>query len=202
MKVRTALASAAIVALAGCATPPERAEAPEDGVPDEVTTAASCERPTGTLPAGASLVGMSGDFTLTMVDGSEDGRSASGSLLLIEQAEGLERWDQVETPLYGTSDIDLEAVGAVEVGDLSSAEATSPGVLVMEDEGSGGPRIRLRFGSNANDREALAFDGGYTILTVTELTADGFAGGWRSAAGGPVNEGWFCVWRVGAGSNG
>ena len=198
MKVSTALASAAILVCAGCATSPENAEAPDDGAPDEVTAAASCERPTGTLSAGASLVGMSGDFTLTMVDGAEPGRTASGSLVMMAQADGLERWGQVATPLYGTSDISLGAVGAVEVGELSSSDAASPGVLVMEDEGPDGPRIRLRFGSRANDREALAFDGGYTILTVTELATDGFAGEWRSAAGGPVVEGWFCVRRGGA----
>jgi hypothetical protein len=198
MEVRTVLASAAILACTGCATPPENAEAPDDSLPEAETASASCERPTGALPAGASLVAMSGDFTLTMAEAAEPGRSASGALVLMQQVEGLERWDQVQTPLYGSSDIDLDGVGAVEVGDLSSTDAASPGVLVMEDESPDGPRIRLRFGSNANDREALAFDGGYTILTVTELTPDGFAGEWRSAAGGPVTEGWFCVRRAGA----
>ncbi len=198
MDVRTVLASAVIVASAGCATPPENAEDPGASVLDEVTTASMCERPTGTVSAGASLVGMSGDFTLTMVNGAEPTRTASGSLVMMKQADGLERWGQVATPLFGTSDISLGAVGAVEVGGLSSADAASPGVLVMEDEGPDGPRIRLRFGSRANDREALAFDGGYTILTVMELAADGFAGDWRSAAGGPVVEGWFCVRRGGA----
>jgi hypothetical protein len=193
MKARTVLASAAITACAGCATPPETAEESGAGVPVELTTASSCERPTGTLAADASLLGMTGDFTLTMVAGTEPGRIASGSLVLIEQAEGLERWDRVATPSYGTSDIDLGAVGAVEVGELSSADATSPGVLVMEDEGPDGARIRLRFGSRANSRETLAFDGGYTILMVTERETDGFAGAWRSAAGGPTVEGWFCV---------
>lgn len=194
VKAKTVLAWAVALMWVGCAAPPERADAPSDATPpDAVEASASCERPTKALSAGASLVGMGGEYTLTMVAASGEGASASGSLTLIEQEAGLEQWGQVATPLFGSSDINLDAVGAVRVGELDIADAASPGVIVMEDEGPDGPRIRLRLGSRANTRETAAFDGGYTILTVAELVTDGFAGEWRSAAGGPVTEGWFCV---------
>lgn len=186
------------VAWAGCSASPDEAGGGADA---GAVAAALCERPSGVLSETASLVGMTGEFAFTMVDGSggETPRTASGSLALLDQEEGLGSLSAVSTPLYGTADIDLEAVGAHRVGELSSDDAYSPGVLVMEDEGPDGPRIRLRLGSIANTRDLLTFDGGYTILTVQELDEDGFTGTWRSAAQGPLSEGWFCAQRASAG---
>jgi hypothetical protein len=196
MKGLTLLAIAVLVAWAGCATPPEEEAGVKSVGGTSVEPLVACERSEGRLSPGASLAGLDGSFTLTMVEAAGRERSISGSLVLMEQSEGLERWDQVATPMYGTAEIALEAVGAVEVGELSNADPTSPGVIVMEDDGPEGRRIRLRFGSRANTRGTMAFDGGFTIFTVREITAGGFAGGWRSAARGPAVEGWFCVRRA------
>ena len=97
------------------------------------------------------------------------------------------------SPLFGTTDINVEAVGAVRVGDLSSRNPASPGVLVIESETGTSPSILLRLGSDANRRDLVRFDGGYAVLRVVEITAESFSGTWSSGARGPDSEGFFCA---------
>ncbi len=48
----------------------------------------------------------------------------------------------------------------------------------------------------ANRPDSPLFDGGYAILEVREITAAGFAGDWRSAAGSMMTSGHFCARRA------
>ena len=162
-----------------------------------------CLRPEGPLAADGSLEGRVGEYRLTMVeeiDGSPS-RTAGGSLTLLTQAESLRRFSGsaggsipgVTSPLFGSTDVNIEAVGAVRVGSLSSQDPASPGVLVIESETGTGPSILLRLGSDANRRDIVRFDGGYAVLRVVAITTESFSGTWSSGARGPDSEGFFCA---------
>ena len=82
-------------------------------------------------------------------------------------------------PFFGTLDADLISIGATAPGDIGSLDPMQPGVLVIErlaDTSSKPGRILLRLGSLANRRDVVRFDGGYTVLRVRELDADGIRG--------------------------
>jgi hypothetical protein len=155
------------------------------------------------LAADASLEGRVGDYLLTMVE-EVDGtptRTVEGSLVLLTQVEALRQFEGsaggsipgVSSPLFGSTDVNVEDVGAVRVGSLSSQDPASPGVLVIESETGTNPSILLRLGSDANRRDLVRFDGGYAALTVVEIRAESFSGTWSSGARGPDSEGFFCA---------
>lgn len=102
-------------------------------------------------------------------------------------------------PLYGWTDLAIEHVGAVRMGDLSSTDSTKPGVAVLEQRSPVSLAITLRMGSEANRRGVTRFDGGYTALTVRAVSDGGFRGSWSSSvrSGLVVHEasGYFCAWR-------
>ena len=169
----------------------------------EGAPAPACVRPEGALAADASLEGRVGDYRLTMVE-EVDGtptRTVEGPLVLFTQVESLRQFEGsaggsisgVTSPLFGSTDVNVEAVGAVRVGSLSSQDPASPGVLVIESETGTGPSILLRLGSDANRRDLVRFDGGYAVLTVVEITTESFSGTWSSGARGPDSEGFFCA---------
>ena len=184
----------ALLMVTGCS------RADGDGPP---APAPKCVRPEGLLSADASLEGQAGEYRLTMVE-EVDGtatRTAEGSLLLLNQVETLRQFTGstggsipgVTSPLFGSTDVNVEDVGAVRVGSLSSEDPRSPGVLVIESETGASPSILLRFGSDANRRTLVRFDGGYTVLTVVQITAESFSGTWSSGALGLESEGFFCA---------
>ena len=184
----------ALLMVTGCS------RADGDGPPAPAPT---CVRPEGLLSADASLEGQAGEYRLTMieeVDGTAT-RTAEGSLLLLNQVETLRQFagsaggsiPGVISPLFGSTDVNVEDVGAVRVGSLSSEDPVSPGVLVIESETGAGPSILLRLGSDANRRDLVRFDGGYAVLTVVEITEESFSGTWLSGARGPDSEGFFCA---------
>jgi hypothetical protein len=155
------------------------------------------------------MEGWAGEYRLTMVeqvDGAPDGaqtRTTEGSLLLFNQIDTLRVFTGgagdpipgVTSPLFGSTDVNLEAVGAVRVGSLSSEDPASPGVLVIESETGASPSILLRLGAEANRRALVRFDGGYTVLTVVEVGVESFSGIWSSGVRGPDSEGFFCATR-------
>jgi len=206
MPLRASGAAITLLIVAGCAQaegdmPPPAAEPATQGVGGAV----ACALPEGPLPADASLEGMAGVYHLTMVEEVEGAptRAAEGSLLLLDQVDVLREFagaaggpiPGVTSPLYGATDVNLEDVGAVQVGSLSSEDPASPGVLVIESEAGASPSILLRFGSDANRRTLVRFDGGYTVLAVVEIAAESFSGTWSSGAQGRESEGFFCATR-------
>ena len=184
----------------------ESAGAGEVGAPAGDRPLPTCVPPSGELAADATLDGRAGEYTLRMVGGAEgdDAASIQGTLILHQQSADLRQFSGsdgsaipgVVAPLFGTTDVGVEAVGALRVGDLSSADPAAPGVLVIESETAQGPSILLRFGSDANRRDMVRFDGGFTVLELREIGGDGFSGTWTSGAWGRATGGYFCAERV------
>ena len=171
-------------------TPGEPAEAPASTV--EAADDQACVPTEPDLAPEASLAGMSGDYRLTLETAGAQPASTEGLLTLRPLPEALQEMAGAATPLGGSADIDVEAVGALRLGDLGSDNPAAPGVLVIE---TAGPSIMLRLGSEPNRRDQVSFDLGYTVLTVHQIGTTGFAGSWRSGSGGVVNEGYFCARR-------
>ena len=98
----------------------------------------------------------------------------------------------MSTPLFGWVEIELQAVGAVEVGAVGSRD-----VLERRPDAAVAPQITLRLGSLANLRtERGAFDGGYLALHVEHLERNSFRGGWVSGVHATRVAGHFCAARV------
>ena len=174
-------------------------------------TAAGCEASTETLAADATMDGGTGEYAVTLVAtrGEKSGDRTSGQLRLLEQtgelreyaAPGVDTDARVSVPLYGATGLDLDVVGAVAAGDLSSLDPERPGVMVMESrgerEGAERTMILLRFGSESNRRDVIAFDGAYMVMGVRAISGEGFAGEWRSGVFGREVRGYFCAVRTG-----
>jgi hypothetical protein len=174
--------------------------------PAPAAVAAECAPAAGPLAADARADALAGEHRLTLVAarGARTGESASGRLTLrafgnrpvpVPAAAG------TRYPLYGGTDVAVDAVGAVTPGAVAPDDAAAPGVLVMEwtrgDAPAGNRQITLRLGADANHGDLLRFDGAYLALTVTSVSADGFAGTWESGAGQAQAGGHFCAARTG-----
>lgn len=180
--VRSAVALAAVSVLGACG----------GGAPAAHLAPATCAQTSAILEPGATLGGMSGSYTLTMV--GADVRT-TGSLTLSEQPTDMRRMQDAVTPLGGTVEIDLASVGAQSVRRLDSTDPAAPGALVLESDGSEGRTVLVRFGSEANRRDVRAFDGAYAVLSVRAIEEGGFAGSWWSGVRDARNEGYFCAMR-------
>jgi hypothetical protein len=167
----------------------------------------SCGPTSATLPRDASADELAGEHRLQVVatTGPKAGTTISGSLRLTPY-EAAQRHRSLPNGredsssayvLYGTADLTLSEVGA-EAGDLTSSDPVRPGVLVIStaSKSGGPPRVLLRLGAEANQRDLLRFDGAYTVLRVREISADGFAGEWESGAPLPQAGGHFCAVRA------
>ena len=186
--IRRRFVIAALAAVVGCSG---------HGDPRTSTESPLC-RPGSPDPASLNRVReLAGEYQLLLVasSGARSGASAGGSLVLAER-------DSVGVPFYGWTDIDLEAVGAQRLGDLSSTSPRAPGVLVLTTPAGSDPdsvrSVTMRFGSHANQEGLLLFDGAYTALYVRWIERDAFGGGWASGVQGPEASGSFCAVRDGA----
>lgn len=155
----------------------------------------SCDPKTATLGEAATLAGAHGRYRLVLVARTGDWR-ASGDLVLEVSPPGREVLGSASTPLHGSTDIDLRAVGAHRIGDAASSDPDAPGVLVLESERRGTRQILLRLGSDANRVDQRLYDGGHTVLRVQQIDADGFAGTWESRARSAITGGFFCATRL------
>ena len=167
----------------------------------KATVGPLCVAERGELGAGATLERAAGRYLLTLVAPAADGGqvSVSGSLHLKPNEPALREFAEgVSTPLYGWVEIELPAVGAVEVGDAGSRDPLRPGVLVLEQRpDAAAPQITLRLGSLVNLRsERNAFDGGYLALHVAHVEDGRFSGGWVSGVHATRVAGHFCAARV------
>ncbi len=189
------LTAMAFTLLAGCWTFGKYTV--EDSLRNTQTRKDSCIPVSGRLNADATLTGRIGHYQLTLVEPANGkGRFVRGTLILRTQPEGFETWGVASTPLYGFTDVDIKAVGAYRAGSLDSEDPQAPGVLVLEGIFSGERSILLRFGSVANQRDLKRYDGAYAVLDVLEISADSFAGNWRSGKFGSRSEGYFCAKTV------
>jgi hypothetical protein len=117
-------------------------------------------------------------------------------------------------PLYGAVILDFGGVGTPVLAvdgrapDPRSFDPRRPGVLVVRqaDTARGDVAWKVLIATTANDRRlpcqtgvpcpALPSDGPGVVLTVRKLATDAFAGGWRPAAPGGSERGYFCAGRV------
>ena len=174
----------------------------------QTAVAPACEAAQGTLPANATAETWAGTYRLTMVATSGDsaGRSATGQLQLTLMPDSLQNpvigsaEGGARMPMYGSTDIGLAPIGAVEVGNLTSQDPTAPGVLVLQRPvdaaGGSSTEITVRLGSEANRRGVTRFDGGYTALFVRQASTTGFAGSWASGVTGRKSNGHFCAEKL------
>ncbi len=187
-----------LAGLAGCGPQPGQAE-PEECAPV----------PTDLSPE-ASAGGLAGEYRLRLVStsGEKQGTSVEGRLQLLPH-EAASRYREIPGrgpdstttyPFYGAAELDLAAVGAVQAGSATTLDPARPGVVVIERSpgaaSSPSTRILLRLGSEANRRDVLRYDGGYTVLRVRRISDGGFAGEWESGAPLPRSGGHFCAVRV------
>ncbi len=162
------------------------------------------------LRAGMRADDLAGAYRLTLVatEGSRAGEAVRGELALIPNAAAMRPMGTGAThrpdatmPLIGTADVDLAQVGATLVGDLASPDPRSPGVALLERHVLRGTDttqtdLTLRFGSEANRRDVVRFDGAFTALYVHASDAAGFVGTWASGVGAPEAKGYFCAVRT------
>ncbi len=166
----------------------------------------SCEPVAGALPASTSLAPMQGRFILTMVAtaGPRTGQSIGGYLTLRQAPAGTPAPAAgARTALIGTTDIGLEVVGALRIGDTGSDDPRAPGVAVYEQRpASGGPTVTARIGSGSTAVSSSGLreiEADHMALFIRRIGTDGFAGGWSSAPGGMTGRearGHFCAVRV------
>lgn len=171
---------------------------------------ASCTPVADELAAGTTADSLAGEYLLTLVatKGKDTGRVAEGQLWLNVNDSALRHVTTPAgrpvpgsvAPLYGATDIDLDVIGAIRVGDITSLDPLLPGVLVLErhvvSQDIAFSEIFLRLGSEANRRDRIRFDGAYTALRVRRIAVDGFDGSWASGITGSQSEGFFCARRI------
>ena len=161
-------------------------------------TSPPCAPALGSLRPEDTLGDHAGSYDLTLVVGVSDStthrRSVAGRLTLRARSAEAPRFGAASTPLHGSADVDLRRVGAHAAGDPASVADDAPGVLVLETTVAGRRSVLLRFGATANRAGVVRYDGAYTVLDVTEVSARGFSGAWRSGVSeGPTVGGWFCA---------
>jgi hypothetical protein len=195
---RNAAAALALLALTACASA---------GGGSGGSGGSSCAPAmTGTLAAGVRLQPMAGRFVLTMTatGGAQSGRSVAGYLTLREAPAGTPApAANARTALIGTTDVILESVGALRLGDTGAEDARAPGVAVYEQRAANGaPTVTARVGSHTTAAPTPGLqqiEGSFTVLFVRRIEGSGFAGGWQS--GGPepgaTAQGYFCAARIG-----
>jgi hypothetical protein len=165
-----------------------------------------CAPTPGTLAAGASLAPMAGRFVMTMVAtaGPQRGQTVSGYVTLRQAPPGTPAPAAgASTALIGGTDILLETVGALRLGDAGADDPRAPGIAVIEQRSAAGvPTVVARIGSVTTAPPTpglMAIEGSYTVLYVRRIDAGSFAGGWQS--GGPepgaAAQGYFCAARIG-----
>jgi uncharacterized Zn-binding protein involved in type VI secretion len=147
---------------------------------------------------------LSGGWQLTLVAGSGSmaGRRVQGAMTLRAQDPALRRVDRpgpttVTVPVIGTTDIALEQVGAVRMGDVRSTDPLQPGVAIWASQSPDGEvSAVMRIGQEAIRSDIMRIEGGYTALFLRQVSADAIRGGWASGVTSEESSGYFCALRV------
>lgn len=155
------------------------------------------------LAANTDWDSLAGRWRLTLVAtaGPMPRRTAQGSLTLRAQDSSLRRIERagapvVTVPIIGATDLALEQVGAVRLGNLMSIDPRRPGVSVWVTQGpTGSLSAVMRIGQEEIRGDLMRFDGGYTALYVRHASARGIYGGWASGITGEQVSGHFCAIR-------
>jgi hypothetical protein len=130
------------------------------------------------------------------------GHREEGALWLQAQDTALRRVDRpgpttVTVPVIGTTDIALEQVGAVRMGDVRSADPLQPGISIWESRApDGSVSAVLRIGQEAIRSNLLRIEGGYTALFLRQVSINAIRGGWASGVTTEAAKGYFCAQRA------
>ena len=162
------------------------------------------------LPAGARSDALAGTYELILVasEGPQAGRATTG-LLRLNRTDAAHRvvptpsgspTPNAVMPLYGITNVALEEVGAIRMGDTELADPAMPGVAVLErhvlaNDDTTSTEITLRLGSEANRRDVTRFDSGFTALYIAAIDATRIIGTWASGVSGIQARGHFCADR-------
>jgi hypothetical protein len=169
-----------------------------------------CSPVEGALAGDDSSSGLEGEYQLTVVgsrSGESDSSATGGLVLEPNDSAHIQRLTADGEPIpgvlfthYGWTDVPIEQIGGLALGQLDSRDPDAPGVLVIENRqlSNGEPylSITIRLGSQANAVSAARFDEGFSALYVKEVLSDRIRGDWASGDGrGRVAEGHFCARR-------
>lgn len=166
---------------------------------------AECEVVTGSLPADIALAPLAGRFVITLhaTGGAQRGNTVTGYVTLRAAPQGTPGpAPAARTAFIGTTDVRLETVGALRLGDTGSDDPRAPGVAIYEQRGANGATtVTGRVGSyvtGAPEGGQVPIESAFTALFVRRIEAGGFAGGWTSGTGRMDGDrsGHFCAVRV------
>jgi hypothetical protein len=166
--------------------------------------AVECRPVEGPFSATAPWDSLAGTWQLTLVaeSGPMTGHREEGALWLQAQDTALRRVDRpgpttVTVPVIGTTDIALEQVGAVRMGDVRSADPLQPGISIWESRApDGSVSAVLRIGQEAIRSNLLRIEGGYTALFLRQVSINAIRGGWASGVTTEAAKGYFCAQRA------
>jgi len=172
--------------------------------PAGAVPAADCVPVDGQLAASAPWDSLNGSWMLEMVavTGDSSGVRAAGTLTLRAQDPALRPvvragMTGVTVPVIGATDIALERVGAVRIGDVGSLDPRKPGVSIWVSPATATTLSAvMRIGQEEIQSDLVRFDGGYTALYLRQVSATAIRGGWASAVAGTAASGYFCAERV------
>jgi uncharacterized Zn-binding protein involved in type VI secretion len=125
-----------------------------------------------------------------------------GALTLRAQDPALRRVDRpgpttVTVPVIGTTEIVLEQVGAVRLGDVRSTDSLVPGVAIWASRTPDGVvSAVMRIGQEAIRSGMVRIEGGYTALFLRQVSVNALRGGWASGVTTEESSGYFCAERV------
>lgn len=167
-------------------------------------TGDECRPVEGPFTASTPWDSLAGSWRLTLVVGSGPmtGRSVQGALTLRVQDSALRRVHRpgpttVTVPVIGTTDIVLEQVGAVRLGDVRSMDSLQPGVAIWASQTPDGVvSAVMRIGQEAIRSDILRIEGGYTALFLRHVSVNALRGGWASGVTTEAASGHFCAERV------
>ncbi len=185
-----------------------RGQQPSGATAVTVPAPVPCARVDAAIATGVHADTLAGSYrlTLTAQSGSRSGHSTSGSLVLTRYGSHVPPVASAASgathyPLYGSTSITPDSVGAAAPGAVGATDLDAPGVLVMEWPSGGaapGTSMMLRFGANANRGGPTPIEGEHLALTVTALSPMRFSGTWSSGLPGKTASGYFCADRVAA----
>jgi hypothetical protein len=170
---------------------------------------AGCDTVAAQPAATMDMTGLAGNYSITFfaTRGLRSGHSVSGLLTLRAQDPAmieLPRADGVpmRQPYVGRLDVELDSIGAVQMGDLMTDDAAAPGFALyvahrLNDQVT---EVLGRVGSVSNARGPSPIDAGHFTLFVRRVSTQGIWGGWSSnpGTGGfitPDAVGHFCALR-------
>jgi hypothetical protein len=172
--------------------------------PGKAASGDGCLPVEGRLAADVPWDSLPGSWRLTLVAtaGPKAGTRVEGTMTLQARDPAVRRMESpgstvITVPIFGTTDVALEEVGAVRIGNVESADSSQPGLAIWVSEvPDRSVSAVLRIGQEALRTDIVRFDGGYTALFLQEVSSSSIRGGWKSAVT-PMesSSGHFCAVR-------